>query len=345
MKQLNSLGVSVFCENLAMMLSAGITADGAMELLAQDAQKGVFCDATNAVEREMLEGATLGQALKKSQYFPDYAVNMVQAGELAGRTEDVLKNLAVYYDQQSRLESKLKSAVVYPAVFLLVMAGILLLLVTTVLPIFTGVYTSLVGDLTASSYSYVSIAYIVGYGALAVIIVLITMLLAVYICSKSLKGKAFLSRLFQRMPFTKSTSYAVALSQFMTALSTFVSSGVDSDMSLSEAMAMVEHKQMLQKLKSCCTEMEAGQSLAQVFQKEKLFDSLYTRMLVSGARSGQTENVLVQLAKLFSEDTDRRINRLIDIIEPALAIFLTVSVGLTLISVMLPLIGILGALG
>lgn len=345
MKRLNSLGVSVFCENLAMMLSAGIPADGAMELLAQDAQKGVFCDATKAVEREMLEGATLGEALQKSQCFPDYAVNMVQAGELAGRTEDVLRNLSVYYDAQSRLESKLKSAVVYPAVFLLVMAGILLLLVTTVLPIFTGVYTSLVGDLAASSYSYVSIAYVVGYCALAVTITLVLLLLAVDICSKSLGGRAFLSRVFQKLPFTSGTSYAVALSQFMTALATFVASGVDSDTALREAMAMVEHRQMQQKLNSCRTQMEDGQSLAQAFQKEKLFDSLYTRMLVSGAHSGQTENVLAQLARLFSEDTDRRINRLIDFIEPALAIFLTVSVGLTLISVMLPLIGILGAIG
>lgn len=345
MKRLNSLGVSVFCENLAMMLSAGIPADSAMELLAEDTQAGTFCETAKAVEREMLEGATLGIALQKSDGFPEYAVHMVQAGELAGRTEDVLRNLALYYDAQSRLESKLKSAVIYPAVFLLVMAGILLLLVTTVLPIFTGVYTSLVGDLAVSSFAYVQGAYVVGYTALSVTIILVALLLVVDICSQSPRGRSFLSRLFQRLPFTRSTAYAVALSQFMTALATFAASGVDSDMALREAMAMVEHGQMQQKLQSCRTQMEEGQSLAQVFQKEKLFDSLYTRMLVSGAHSGQQEQVLARLSQLFSEDTDRRINRLIDVIEPALAIFLTISVGLTLISVMLPLIGILGAIG
>lgn len=345
MKKLNSLGVSVFCENLAMMLAAGIPTENAMELLAEDTQSGLFCETAKAVLEQMIQGQPLGEAIEKADCFPDYAVHMIQAGELSGRTEGVLRNLATYYTTQSQLENKLKSAVIYPAVFLFIMAIIMFLMVVKILPVFTGVYTNLAGDLTVSSYSYVNEAYVVGYIVLGITILFVLLLLLAAVASRSKKGMDVLWHIFESLPFTANTAYALALSQFMSALSTFTASGVDSDRALREASAMVSNRKMLQKLEKCKIEMEGGQSLAQAFQKEKLFDSLYTRLLMSGARSGNLEQATARLAELFAEDTDYRLNKMIDIIEPALALFLTISVGLTLITVMLPLIGILGAIG
>ena len=91
--------------------------------------------------------------------------------------------------------------------------------------------------------------------------------------------------------------------------------------------------------------MAAGNSLAQAFYEEKIFEPLYNRMLLSGARSGQLENVLERLSKVFSAEADTRIELLIGNIEPILSGLLTLAVGLTLLSVMLPLVGILAAVG
>lgn len=345
MKNLNSLGVSIFCENLAMMLAAGIPTENAMELLAEDSQSGLFCDTAKAVLAQMETGNPLGDAIEKAECFPDYAVHMIQAGELSGRTEGVLRNLSAYYSKQSQLENKLKNAVIYPAVFLMIMAIIMILMVVKVLPVFTDVYANLSGDLTVSSYSYVNTAYIVGYCVLGITLLLVLILLVAAILGRSRKGQQFLGSIFQKLPVTAGTAYALSLSQFMAALSTFIASGVDSDRALREAAEMVSNTKMAEKLSVCKKEMEEGQSLAQAFQKEKLFDPLYTRLLLSGARSGSLELATSRLSDLFDEDTDYRLNKMIDIIEPALALFLTVSVGLTLITVMLPLIGILGAIG
>ncbi len=91
--------------------------------------------------------------------------------------------------------------------------------------------------------------------------------------------------------------------------------------------------------------MENGKGLSTAIYEHRVFEPLYGRMLVSGARSGSLDQVLARLSTLFSEDAGHTIDRLINGIEPVLTGFLTVAVGITLISIMLPLIGILGAIG
>ena len=93
---------------------------------------------------------------------------MLAAGERSGRTVQVLNSLAGYYDAQDRLQARLKSAVLYPLVLLLLMAAILAVLLARVMPVFTGVYASLSGSLTASSYRYIAAGYVFGGAALAV---------------------------------------------------------------------------------------------------------------------------------------------------------------------------------
>ena len=92
-------------------------------------------------------------------------------------------------------------------------------------------------------------------------------------------------------------------------------------------------------------QMAQGSGLATAVHDQKLFEPLYARMLLSGERSGKTEQVLARLTSLFTQDADDELDRVVDMVEPAISAFLTVAVGITLLSVMLPLIGILGTVG
>lgn len=155
-KILRSLAVSAFCEDMAMMLAAGIQVDDALSLMRGDSGDGPLYDAASAVLERVQMGEPLAEAVEQCGYFPAYAAQLVAAGEAAGRTESVLKSLAVYYETQDKLEKRLKSAVIYPAVLLFLMAGVLAVLVARVLPVFTGVYTGLAGSVAASSYAYIT---------------------------------------------------------------------------------------------------------------------------------------------------------------------------------------------
>ena len=165
------------------------------------------------------------------------------------------------------------------------------------------------------------------------------------ICSRTVRGRERLEQLLERLPFTAKTFYHLSLSRFMSALSTFTASGVDTDTAMQRSAEMVTHRGLSEKLLRCQQAMAGGRSLSQAIYEEKLFEPLYARMMISGAHSGSMEQVTSRLAELFSEDANGRLDHLIDGIEPALASFLTITVGFTLVSVMLPLIGILGSIG
>lgn len=344
-KELSSLAVSIFCEDLAMMLQAGIQPDEAAGLLAEDSSSEAFQQAARSMQKSLILGSSLSQAADESGIFPQYAVKMIAAGELSGRTDTVLRSLSRHYAGKDQLEKKLKSAVVYPGVLLGLMALILVVLVTKVLPVFTSVYESLSGSLAASSFSYIRIAYFVGWAGLLITLLLAVVLLTGLALSRTTAGRTKLSALFEKLPFTAAASRRLALAHFSSALSVFIASGVDTDTALEAAGAMTDHRGVSEQVERCKQSMASGTGLATAIFEEKLFEPLYGRMLVSGARSGQLESVLAHLGELFQQDADTALDRLIDSIEPILAGFLTVIVGSTLLSVMLPLISILGSIG
>ena len=141
------------------------------------------------------------------------------------------------------------------------------------------------------------------------------------------------------------TARRLAEAQFTPALATFTASGMDTDTAMERASDMVRHRALRAQLESCRRQMLEGRSLAQAVYDNRVFEPLYARMLMSGARSGNLDQVLARLAQVFSEDANMRMGRIIDSVEPVLAGFLTVSVGITLLAVMLPLIGILTSIG
>lgn len=344
-KTLRSLAVSAFCENLAMMLAAGIQVDDALSLMCGDSGDGPLHDAAAAVLERVQMGEPLAGAVKQCGYFPTYAAQLVAAGEAAGRTDGVLKSLAVYYETQDLLEKRLKSAVLYPAVLLFLMAGVLAVLVARVLPVFTDVYTGLAGSVAASSYAYITAANVIGWASLCVVILLTALLLAGAGTARTRRGNSFFRVLFEKLPFTSAASRRLAEAQFTTALATFTASGMDTDMAIERASDMVVHRTLRMQLETCRRQMAEGRSLAQAIYDNRVFEPLYARMLMSGARSGNLEQVLARLAQVFTEDANARMGRIIDSVEPVLAGFLTVSVGVTLLAVMLPLIGILTSIG
>lgn len=346
-KQLESLAISVFCENMAMMLGAGIGAEEAAGLLGEDSTQGSFHDAAKSVQKFLLlQGGTLSEAVAQSGYFHAYVSDMIRVGESAGRIEQTLRSLAGYYASRSRLETKLKSAVLYPLVLLVLMAAILGVLLAKVLPVFAGVYTSLAGDLTSSSYGYIRVAYGIGWLALAVTVLVALVLIAATVASRTSKGLDTLKRMAEHLPVLSGIAQQLSLANFTEVLMIYVASGVDVDSAMEAAGKMVDNEAVAQKVDACRRQMkEKGVGLATAVYEQKLFEPLYGRMLVSGARSGSLEPVLERLTDLFSQDARMRIDRAVDRVEPFMSAFLTVTVGIALISTMLPLIGILGSIG
>ena len=254
----------------------------------------------------------------------------------------------MYYDEEGRLFAKMRSSIVYPAALLCVMSVILAFTVAVILPVFVNVYESLSGNLAAGSFNAVGVSIGIGWAALAVTLVCTIIVLAMTVAMRSEGGRRSIMRAAERMPLTRNTMYQLALSRFTSALATYVASGIDTDTAMKEAVSMVDHRTLRQQLegaREAMLDLSAPKSLAQAVSESGVFEPVYARMLTIGARSGSVEDVLGRLSLTFFDDAIMKMDRLVDGVEPALAAFLTVAVGATLVSVMLPLIGIMGSIG
>lgn len=344
-KKLDALGISAFCESMGMMLQAGIQTEEAVGLLRQENSKpGPLETGLGQVQKELEEGSNLSAALEKTGLFPEYAVRMVAAGESSGRLEDVLFRLAKYYAGQKTLSEKLRSAVTYPAAMLVLIIVVLVLMLTMVLPAFTQVYNRLTGSLAYSAYRYIQWAYGFCWAALGVMVLLAAALL-IGLALWNSKKRPVVEGILLKLPASGNLLREMGMYRFTAALATFLASGEVQDIAVMESMKMVACKPVEQKLEKCLKHLEEGHSVAQAAYDEQLFEPVYGRMLLAGERSGSLEPVLWRLTELLEEQCGARTDRLVGIVDPLLSGVLLVTVGVSLLSVMLPLLGIMSSIG
>lgn len=344
-KVLSNLAVSIFCRNMSMLISAGIDSEEAVGLLADDAAANDFRDAAKAVQKEMLTGKPrLSSAMSGTGYFPRHACSMLAAGEKTGRSDSVLNSLADYYESRDRLSRKMTSAVRYPLFLLILASAILVLLIVRVLPVFTNVYRSLAGGLTESAYIYLRISYIVGGIALVLAILFAIVLLFIAGIVKKKDGNQKIAGILYQFKPARAAITSISLAHFTQALHMFVASGADVDTSVAAAEELVSDtvtKAKVEEVRKYMKDSNVG--LSKAIHDKGLFEPLYARLFMSAVKAGQTEQMLGRLSNTFALEADEAVDNLIDSIEPVISAFLTIAVGIVLLSTMIPLIGILGA--
>lgn len=367
--------VSSFCEGIAIMLAAGIQTDEAVHMLSENMGDTPLHRACDEVYRGLVSGRGLAASMRAAggasadgtagdpdagqgpaagtgaaagPVFPAYAIALVEIGERSGRLENVLRSLAVYYDEEERVFAKLRASIGYPAALLCVMSVILAFTVIGILPVFLGVYDELAGGLAGGSFAAVGAAVAVGWVALALTLAVTACALVGSAAVRTPRGQARILALLERLPVTRPAMYRLALSRFSAAASAYLASGADSDTAMREALRVVDHPvlhERLERAHDAMVDPARALSLSQAVTEFGVFEPVYARMLAIGSRAGSVDGVLERLSATFFDDAVAQIDRAVDAVEPALAALLTVAVGATLISVMLPLVGMMGAIG
>ena len=337
--------ISVFCRSLAMMLRSGVTMQEAVELFVQDGDdvSPLLRSAAQQMEKALGEGQSFAQTARDTGAFPEYALGVFSMAELSGRLDEVLDRLADYYDRQHALNERLRSTLTYPVALLLMMCGVLSVLVFSVLPMFVRVYNSLTGSLAASSYAYVLAASLIGRVSLVLAVAVSAVLLVLAVMLHTQKGREKLNGPMERSRFTRKAARQLAVSQMADTVSTMLASGAEEDSALEQCIRQTSHTGLRTALQACRSDMQQGTGMAQAFLRHKVLPPLYARMLQGGSESGSLPAAMESVALRMGQEAENALCRLIDDIEPVLIGFLTVSVGFTLLSVMLPLLGILSA--
>lgn len=345
---LESSALSAFFGSIEVMVSAGMQPDEAVLMLAENREDSQFKRVCDEMYVPLVEGDRLSEAMSMTGAFPAYSISMVEAGEASGRLDRVLHSLSTYYDEENRLFEKLRTSIGYPAALLCMMAVILVFTVAFILPVFADVYQSIPGSMSSGSFAAVNFSLIVGRIALGLTLACAVVAVVIAVMARNESGRQRIVSMLESLPSTRQAMYQLAVSRFSIALSTYVSSGTTDEHAMAEAMKSVTHQRLLTRVNDAyeaMTDPVNPRSLSQAISESDVFDPFYARMLTVGSHFGSTDSTLRDLSQIYLEDSFMQIDRAIDGIEPVFAGLLTVTVGVTLVAIMLPLISVMVSIG
>lgn len=337
--------LSMFFRQMSMLVESGITpADGIGALISDtDNKRGL--DIYKSVQKVLLEGESFHKALDESKVFPSYSIQMTALGEEAGNLDHVMSLLADYYEHEDNVKSSIKSAVAYPLVMILIMFFVIIVLITNVLPIFSQVFAQLGTGMSAFSATLLSIGNAIknGYVVFAAIIALIV--IAVIFFSYSSKGKKIWRMFIENFGPFKNFNSEISAARFASGMALTLLGGMDIFHSLDLVEGLIETKAFSMKISKCKELIQKGESFPEAISGAEIFDHFYSQMIVVGSKSGSMDSVMKQIADHYDKETDKRIYGLISVLEPTLVIILSLIVGMILLSVILPLMGIMSNIG
>ncbi|MBC5736829.1 type II secretion system F family protein [Lawsonibacter faecis] len=334
--------LSVFCSQLALMLRSGIGSEEAVDILAGDAQSAPVKDLLTRLHASLLQGAPLSRALEDCGTFPGYMVRMVEIGQAAGRLDQVLSALSDYYRREADTAASIRRAVLYPAVMAILVALVFLVLVTRVLPVFQQVFNQLGVSLSPVAQGLLRAGEAGKYVGAALVALLAVGAAALLLSRRQAKtARSLESRLLRR----GAAGLAVDRSRFSSAMALMLSSGLPLDESMDRTVRLLEGAPLAPRLSACRTQMEDGVNFSKAVAACGILDGLQAGLLGAGFRAGVPEQAMEELAARCQAEADDALGRLLSKLEFSLVILLCAAVGLVLLSVMLPLLGVLAAIG
>lgn len=344
--QLNSGELAAFCAQLSMILKSGITAADGLSVMAEDAVTGDGREILDAVSRHAAAGEPLAASLKAAGVFPAYMTDMVELGEASGRLEQVLDSLCSYYEREDALARSVRSAVTYPLIMVMMMLIVIAVLVLRVLPMFREVFDQLGGGAGGVSAGMLRFGGVIGVVALVLVGLIALGFLVFAVLRASPRGRAALSRLRSRFFLTRRISDKISSGRVASALALSFASGIEPDCALAMASRLISDDPGAQaKLAAAQTASANGGSFADALCSSGIFSGVYSRMAAVGFRAGSADKVMAKLAERYEEDVDVSLENLISVLEPTLVAALSVIVGMILLAVMLPLMGVMSSIG
>ncbi|MCF0108836.1 MAG: type II secretion system F family protein [Erysipelotrichaceae bacterium] len=330
---------TVFTEQLSMIIEAGIPLADGIRAIGEEVDDKEYQKVLFRISDDMNDHKSLSEALKNAGVFDQYMVSMVEVGEKSGYLDNVMKQLSLYYHRIDSTREKLKDAITYPMVLVVMMLVVIAMLCIKILPLFRTVLRNMGTDLSAFASGAMNMGSILAIVALVILGVLFVAV--VFLIWKSDNG---IIGILDKFTLTRELAQKIAVSQFAFAMSLLLNSGYDTSQSLEMIPDMIGDEEIKKKVVGVKEKVDAGTSFSEALIGSKIFSGIYNRMLSIGFKAGKADETMAKISQEYENEVDTSIDRFLDIIEPTLVALLSLVVGIILLSVMLPLMSIMSTL-
>lgn len=344
-RNLSNEYLSAFCLELSLLVKSGAGLGDGILSLAEDGD-GEEAEMLKSLANEVNEGKYLSEVLTNANSFPDYMIKMVEVGERTGRLGGTLSSLSAHYDSNQKLAAKIKSMIFYPCILMVMMLVVVVVLLVKVLPIFESVYAQLGVALTGIAAAMMSFSSAVS-SAMPVIAAILGVIIVFVLILDFLDGvREKLLRSFTKRRGDKGISRKVSDARFASALAAGLSSGLPIEEAMGLAIGVSgENEAACKAYQKCLDLLNDMKPLGAAFRESGALSPKYCQMIALGVRSGYADTAMEEAAARIQDDAEIAIEKLVGRIEPAMIIFISVIVGVIILSVMLPLLNIMSAIG
>jgi len=335
-----------FTRNLQIMINAGAPLPVAIETLASQTKSSAFRKALLDIREQIAKGRAFSENLSKyPNIFSGMFQSMVKVGEESGTLDEVLKTLALQMEKESELKSKIRGAMMYPAVILCAMLGIGVLMMVTVVPELSGVFKELEIELPAATQFIINLSNFLSQKWYIFILVVVVVVLVFLRAVKTKAGKRIADKILINIPVISPIIRKTNSAAMVRNLSSLITAGVPILRALEIVSETLDNVYYKKALLEAAERVKKGSKLSEALRPYKdIFPVTVIQMVQVGEETGETSSILAKLAVFLEDEVGNIAKNMASIIEPVLMVIIGTAVGFFAVSMIQPMYSMLGGI-
>ncbi|MGU9084987.1 type II secretion system F family protein [Clostridium perfringens] len=338
--------IAVFCRQFYVMLDSGLSIGKALNILIEQGEKPKIREALIGVNGDLKRGETLASSMRKRKdVFPNLLTSMIDAGERSGNLDIILKRMAEYYEKETKIRGKIKSAMIYPIVLGVVAIIAITFILTFVMPTFVQMFEENNVDLPMSTKMVLGTSKMLGKYGIIIFLILVTAIILLGKYLKSEEGQYKLSSINLKIPVIKKLTQKIIVSRFTRTMGIVSSSGMSLVTSIEIVASVVGNKIAEKELLKVKEKVLKGEGLGDSIMKIKIFPPMLASMVKVGEEAGSLDSILDKTADFYDDELEREIQTATALIEPAMIVVMGIIIGFLLISILTPMFKMYNSIG
>lgn len=328
-----------FTRQFATLFASGVPVVQAFDALIGQIKNKNFKKILIQMRNDIEKGSSLADSMRRHpRVFSSLFVNMVRAGEEGGMLDKVLQRMADYFEKMIKLKRKIIGAMIYPSLVIAVAILVVAIIMIFVIPTFAKLFAEMGLDLPLPTRITIAMSNFMAKSGIFIFLGIIIFFVFVKFFRRSENGRKITDSIFLRIPVLGTILLKASLSRFSRTLGTLLGSGVPILNSMEISARASGNKVMEDVVIDMKEDITAGKSLTEVLKsKPEIFPPIFVQMVNVGESTGATDEMLNKVADFYDEEVDNTVANLMSMLEPALIVFLGVTIGFIVVSLYLPI--------
>jgi len=330
--------IVIFCRLFYTMLHAGVPIIQTIDILSKQLENAKLRKIMVEIYDELQKGSTFSESMKKHRdVFPELLLSMIEAGEVSGTLDIIMDRMAVHFEKESKIQSKVKGAMMYPAILSIVAVLVVIFLLTFVMPTFVSMFQGSGVELPAPTRVLLAISGFIQTYWYLLLFVTFALFFLFRVLLKTDAARLAWDQMKLRIPIIKGTLIKIATSRFTRTLSTLLRSGITLLEALEIAANVAGNKVVSNGILRAKEEVRKGLDLSVPLRELRVFPPMVDSMIRVGEESGTLDDVLERIADFYDNEVEAAIQSMTSLLEPIMIVIMALIIGSIVIAMVLPM--------